>query len=251
VKGLAIDANYTWAKALSDASGFSEQGDQGWSNALPTNIRATEYGTSEDNISNRFALSLNYEFQYGKEFTGVKKAFLGGWQTNAIAAWQGGKPFSIISSGAGADNPIESDGKAHGFNNRAVPQNSGGQDRPNTIGNPHSGPHSLSQFFNTSAFAPQPLGTIGNTQRDSLTGPHFRHVDVSLVKNFPVTERVNMQFRVETFNISNTPNLFIANNNSSNQAFGNASFGTRFQLPTRTTFHGSISSPSKCSSRKK
>jgi hypothetical protein len=221
-----VDANYTWAKALSDISGFSEQGDQGWSNALPTNIRATEYGTSEDNISNRFALSLNYELQYGKEFTGVKKAFLGGWQANTIAAWQGGKPFSIISSGAGADNPIESDGRAHGFNNRAVPQNSGGQDRPNTIGDPHSGPHSLSEFFNTAAFAPQPLGTIGNTQRNSLTGPHFRHVDLSLFKNFPVTERVNMQFRVETFNISNTPNLFIANNNSSNQAFGNASFGT-------------------------
>jgi hypothetical protein len=226
VKGLAVDANYTWAKALSDISGFSSQGDQGWSNALPTNIRATEYGTSEDQIANRFALSLNYEFQYGKEFTGVKKAFLGGWQANTIAAWQGGKPFSIISSGSGADNPIESDGKAHGFNNRAVPQNSGGQDRPDTIGNPHGGPHSLSEFFNTAAFAPQPLGTIGNTQRNSLTGPHFRHVDLSLFKNFPVTERVNMQFRVETYNISNTPNLFIANNNSNNQAFGNASFGT-------------------------
>ncbi len=226
VKGLALDANYTWAKALSDISGFSEQGDQGWSNALPTNIRATEYGTSEDNITNRFALSLNYEFQYGKEFTGVKKAFLGGWQTNAIAAWQSGKAFSIISSGAGADNPIESDGKAHGFNNRAVPQNSGGADRPNTIADPRGGPHSLKEFFNTAAFAPQPLGTIGNTQRNSMTGPHFRHVDLSLFKNFPVTERVNMQFRVETYNISNTPNLFIPNNNSSNQQFGNASFGT-------------------------
>ena len=39
-KGLAFDANYTFAKALSDITGFSEQGDQGWSNALPTNIRA-------------------------------------------------------------------------------------------------------------------------------------------------------------------------------------------------------------------
>ena len=49
-KGLAIDANYTWAKALGDVTGFSEQGDQGWSNALPTNIRQTEYGISEDDI---------------------------------------------------------------------------------------------------------------------------------------------------------------------------------------------------------
>jgi Carboxypeptidase regulatory-like domain/TonB dependent receptor len=225
-KGLAIDANYTWAKALSDISGFSEQGDQGWSNANPYDIRGTEYGTSEDQIANRFALGLNYELQYGKEFTGIKKAFLGGWQTNVIAAWQSGKPFSVINSGSGADQAIEADGNLHGYTNRAVPQNGNGNDRPNTIGSTHISNPSISKFFNTAAFAPQPLGTIGNTQRNSLTGPHFRHVDLSIFKNFPVTERVNMQFRVETYNISNTPNLFIANNNSSNQEFGNASFGT-------------------------
>jgi hypothetical protein len=220
-KGLAIDANYTWAKALSDISGFSEQGDQGWSNALPTNIRATEYGNSEDDIQNRFALSLNYELQYGKEFTGIKKAFLAGWDTNMITVWQSGKPFSIVESGSGADNP---DG--FGFSNRAVPQNSGGSDRPDTIMDPRLGHKTLSEFFDTAAFAPQPLGTIGNTQRNSLFGPHFRHVDMSLFKNFPVTERVNLQFRVETFNISNTPNFYINNANSGNQEFGNAAFGT-------------------------
>ncbi len=44
-------------------------------------------------------------------------------------------------------------------------------------------------------------------------------------KAFPGTERVNIQFCVETFNISNTPNLLTANNNSNNQAFGNVSIG--------------------------
>jgi hypothetical protein len=225
-KGLAFDANYTWAKALSDITGFSEQGDQGWSNSLPTNIRATEYGIAEDDIQNRFALSLNYELQYGKEFTGIKKAFLSGWDANTIVVWQSGKPFSIINSGSGADQAVELDGKLHGYSNRAVQQNSGGNDRPDTITDPRLGHKTLSEFFNTAAFAPQPLGTIGNTQRNSLFGPDFRHVDLSLFKNFPVTERVNLQFRVESFNISNTPNFFIANNNSGNQSFGNASFGT-------------------------
>ena len=69
----------------------------------------------------------------------------------------------------------------------------------------------------------------------AVFGPHFRHVDLSLFKNFPVTERVNMQFRVETFNISNTPNFFIANNNSSNQEFGNASL--RYHLSNRSELH--------------
>jgi hypothetical protein len=225
-KGLALDANYTWGKALSDITGFSEQGDQGWSNANPNAIGALEYGKSEDDIQNRFALSLNYELQYGKEFTGIKKALVSGWQTNMILVWQSGKPFTIVSSGSGADNPIESDGKAHGFNNRAVPQNSGGADRPNQIADPHLSHKTLSEFFNTAAYAPQPLGTIGNTQRNSLFGPDFRHVDLSLFKTFPVTERVNVQFRVESFNISNTPNFFLANNNSGNQEFGNAAFGT-------------------------
>ena len=91
---------------------------------------------------------------------------------------------------------------------------------------PRLGHKTLSEFFNVNAFAPQTLGTIGNTQRNSLFGPDFRHVDLSLFKNFPVTERVNLQFRVESFNISNTPNFFIANNNSGNQSFGNAAFGT-------------------------
>ncbi len=229
-KGLAIDANYTWAKALSDITGFSEQGDQGWSNALPTNIRAVEYGIAEDDIQNRFALSLNYELQYGRNFTGVKRFALSGWQTNMIAIAQSGKPFSIINSGGNSgpnnnDQTVEN-GKLQGYGNRAVPQNSGGNDRPDTIADPRLGQKSLTEFFNTAAFAPQPLGTIGNTQRNSLFGPNFRHVDLSLFKNFPVTERLNVQFRVESFNISNTPNFFIANNNSGNQSFGNNAFGT-------------------------
>ena len=123
-----------------------------------------------------------------------------------------------------------------------------GTDRPNTIADPRGwSTTACREFFNTAAFAPQPLGTIGNTQRNSLFGPHFRHVDLSLFKNFPVTERVNMQFRVETYNISNTPNFFIANNNSSNQEFGNASFGT-VSATDPNYIHGNISSPSNSSS---
>jgi hypothetical protein len=230
-KGLAFDANYTWAKGLSDTSTFSQQGDQGWSNALPTNIRATEYGNTDTDIQNRFALSMNYELQYGKEFTGIKKVLISGWQTNIIAVWQSGKVFSIDQTGSGADNPFDfgpSDPtpKQYGYSNRAVPQNSGGNDRPNTIKDPRLGHKTLSEFFDTSAFAPQPLGTISNTQRNSMFGPHYRDVDLSLFKNFPVTERATVQFRVETFNISNTPNFFIGNNNTGNQQFGNAAFGT-------------------------
>ena len=223
--GLAFDANYTWSKGLSDITGFSQQGgNQGWSNSDPTRIRQIEYGIAENDIQNRFALSLNYELQYGKNFHGIKKAAFSGWQANTITVWQSGKPFTITSTGSGADNPVESDGKQHGYSNRAVPQNSGGNDRPNQIMDARASHKTNAQFFNTAAFAPQPLGTIGNTQRNSLFGPDFRHIDLSIFKNFPVTERVNVQFRAESYNISNTPNFYVGNGTSTSQ-FGNAGFG--------------------------
>ncbi len=227
-KGLAFDANYTWAKALSDNTGFSEEGQQGWSNADPTRIRQIDYGIAENDIQNRFALSLNYELQFGQTFTGLEKLAFAGWQVNTIAVWQSGKPFSIINSGNGVDATISPyNGQTESYGNRATPQNNGGNDRPNLVGNPHLAHKTLTEFFNTAAFAPQPVGTIGTVQRNSLFGPHFRHFDVSLFKDFPLTGRMNLQFRAEAFDVTNTPNWFINNNggNGSTQ-LGNAAFGT-------------------------
>lgn len=223
--GLSFDGNYTWAKALNDFSGFSEEGQQGFSNADPTRIREIEYGVAENDIRNRFALSLNYDIPYGQGFTGLKKRVLGGYHVNTISVWQSGKPFSIVNSGSGPG----------GFSNRATPFNNGGVDRPNQIGDAR-GNRSNAQFFNTAAFVAQPLGTIGSTQRNSLYGPHFRHVDLSLFKDVAITERVSLQFRAEAFNISNTPNFIIENNsgNGSTQ-FGNPAFGRVTQFDTNYT----------------
>ncbi len=223
--GLAFDANYTWGKALSDITGFSQEGAQGWSNADPTHIRQIDYGIAENDVQNRFALSLNYELQYGKSFTGLKKTVLAGYHFNTITVWQSGKPFSILNGGSGADNPIESDGKQHGYGNRATPINNGGNDRPNQLMDARLSNKTNAQFFNINAFAPQPLGTIGTTHRNSLFGPDFRHVDVSLFKDFAVTERLALQFRAEAFDVTNTPNFYISSGNGATQ-FGNSQFGT-------------------------
>jgi hypothetical protein len=227
--GLAFDGNYTWGKAMSDITGFSaEGGGRSWDNADPTRIRQFEYGVAENDITNRFALSLNYKVPFGNSFTGLKKAAFGGYQFNTIVVWQSGKPFDIVNGGGGNDVTTETiNGKTYqdAYNNRSTPQNNGGPDRPNQIGNPHVSHPTLSEYFNPAAFAPQPMGTIGNTQRDALFGPHFRHIDMSMFKEFPVTESVNVEFRAEAFDITNTPSYYI-NDGSGNVQLGNSAFGT-------------------------
>jgi hypothetical protein len=145
--------------------------------------------------------------------------YLSNWQTNLITVWQSGKPFTITSTRqwSGQSNRERRQSK------RAVPLNSGGNDRPDQLGDARLGHKPLSQFFNTAQFTPQPLGTVGSAQRNSLFGPDFRHVDLSLFKNFPVKEQVNVQFRVECFNISDTPNFYLANGQPGDE-FGNAGF---------------------------
>ena len=223
-KGLALDANYTWSKALSNNVGFSEEGDQGAYNADAYNTH-NDYGVAENDIQNRFALSVDYAPVYGKNWHGIERQALGGWEVNSIAVWQSGKPLTIINGGnGGTTTDVGAEGGTTVYGNRATPLNNGGNDRPNLVADPH-GPKTLTEFFNVNAYAPQPLGTIGNEVRNSIFGPRFRHVDLSLFKNFPVTERVNLQFRAEAFDISNTPNYYIPNNNPGNLQLGNSQFG--------------------------
>ena len=75
---------------------------------------------------------------------------------------------------------------------------------------------------------------VGNTQRNSLFGPHFRHVDLSLFKTFAITERVGLQFRAESYNISNTPNFYLGNGQPGDQ-FGSSGFGTISQTDPNYT----------------
>jgi hypothetical protein len=75
------------------------------------------------------------------------------------------------------------------------------------------------------------LGCAGNLGRNTFVGPKQFFADMSLFKNFNITETVGLQFRVEGFNVFNHTNFVLANpgqpgtETTHNQFPNNATFG--------------------------
>jgi hypothetical protein len=93
--------------------------------------------------------------------------------------------------------------------------------RPNRVsGQAISGPKTAQEWFNTNAFAAPAAGFFGNAAPDSITGPGVVDFDMAFYKNFKITERQNLQFRAEFFNIFNHTNF-----SAVSSSFGAGNFG--------------------------
>ncbi len=197
--GLTVSVNYTYSHSIDDATTLSYEGQEGFGNADPFAIKQFETGNSDLDLRHRFVGTATYELPFGKNFTGAKKLALAGWQANTVLIWNSGSPFTITDNFTGFANSV--------FNGIGGGPTRPDQVAPATLSNP-----SINEWFNTGAFVIPTLGTIGNTPRNSLYGPSFRHFDLSIFKDFTVTERIKLQFRAESFNLTNTPSYFVANN---------------------------------------
>jgi hypothetical protein len=208
--GLNFLFSYTFAKQIDDYSIISNVG----RNALQQNIynRAADRSVSANDIAQRGVLSFVYELPFGRGRTigsgwsRFTDAVLGGWQTNGILTVQGGQPLAIATQNT-----------SNSFSNSLRPNNNGKSAK--LAGSVHS---RLNRYFDTSVFSQPAPFTFGNTGRvlPDVRGPGVNSIDLSLFKNFHVTERVSLQFRAESFNFTNTPNFGFPNQNLNNQQFG-------------------------------
>jgi hypothetical protein len=212
-RGLTSLVSYTWSKSIDDASNFfSSAGDPNF----PQNSFnvAAERGRSNFDVRHRLAVSYTYALPFGKtrqyfNDDGWVSTVLSGWETAGIVTLQSGRPFTVAllpdidNSGTGRS--------ILGF---------GANDRPNVIGNPELSNPTTDQWFNTSAFVFSAPGTFGNAGRNILDGPGFQNVNVSLLKNTALGERLNLQFRAEAFNLFNHPNFNLPDNFLGSPTFG-------------------------------
>lgn len=202
--GLTIGVNYTYARNLDDAVATSENGNDGYA-VIPSQIAIVDYGNSDLDQRHRINASFNYLLPFGRNLSGFKGAVAKGWQWNGIGVWGKGLPFTPVNTtNVAGNNP-----------------GSSGTDRPNQLRPAKIGNPTIAQFFDTTAFAAQTAGTLGSERRNSLYGPDFRHIDMSLFKDFSIYERLNAQFRAEAFNVLNMTNF-----GNPNLTLGTASFGT-------------------------
>lgn len=202
--GLTLGANYTYAHNLDDALATSNNGNDGYA-VVPSRIAQVDYGNSDLDQRHRINATVNYLLPFGSHLTGFKAAVAKGWQMNGIGVWGAGLPFTPVNAtNVAGNNP-----------------GSSGTDRPNQLRNANIGGGSIHHFFDTTAFVSQASGTLGSERRGSLYGPHYRHIDLSLFKNFQIYERFSAQFRAEAFNVLN-----MANFGQPNATLGNANFGT-------------------------
>jgi len=202
-QGLSALASYTYAKSIDDASGvFSSTGDPNF----PQNSRdlAAERGRSDFDIRQRFTLSYVYDIPIAKGHR-----YLGGWQSAGVLTFQTGQPFTVALL---PDVDNSNTGRSNlGFGNN---------DRPNVVGNPTLSNPTPQLWFNTSAFVTPPRGNFGNAGRNIISGPGLQTVNVSIIKNTFIRERMSAQFRAEFFNLLDHNNFNLPDNFVGSPTFG-------------------------------
>ncbi len=179
--GLQFQGSYTFSKSL-DYNSLSTGESLVLQNAY--NPRG-DYGLSEFDVRHRFVLSGFYELPFRAN------RLVSGWQFGVTQQAQTGSPI----------NPTLAIGPGPGITLTVRPDITGSIQ---TTGNP-------SQWFANKALFVSPCvaGVChpGDLGRDSISGPGFLNTDFSVTKNTKVTERVNLQFRSEMFDLLNHPNF--------------------------------------------
>jgi outer membrane receptor protein involved in Fe transport len=199
--GLSVLSNYTLSKSMDNTSANKQNG----STAVNPFDLSYDWGPANADRRHRWVTSLLWQIP-GQFDNAALQALLSGWNLTGIYTLMSGQPFTVTS---GVDNARSGTGGQFA-DQIGDPELSG--DRPTS--------ERIAQWFNTSAFTVNALGTFGNAGRNSLRGPDFQVLDLGLHKTFSITDRIRTQFRFEAFNALNHTNFNLPDGNRSSGNFG-------------------------------
>jgi Carboxypeptidase regulatory-like domain len=202
-KSLSFLAGYTYSKSMDNASGYGEQ--------VNPFVPKASMALSAFDATHNFVVSYGYNLPFDK--LGGPKRLTQGWQISGITRFSTGLPVTLIESD---DNSLLGT-----FFTGPIPLPI---DTPNvtgaslSIGDPRKGP-----YFNPAAFVPETIGQLGNSRRRFFHGPGINNWDTALLKDTNITERLNLQFRAEFFNLFNHAQFTnVQGNINAGTAFGKA-----------------------------
>ena len=225
--GLNFNFNYVWSHFLDDidSSGWgSHAGAQQVQNSFNP---SANYGNSNFDIRNAFKGAVLYQLPFGRGRQFLNNSTLldeiiGGWQTSGTLTLLSGQPYTAVMSS--------------GTNSYSLAGNNF-QWFPDVVGNPTLSHRGVNQWFNEAAFAVPASGTFGNEGRNSLNGPGFALVNLSLGKTFDIWEQVHLQVRADANNAFNHPNFAFPD--------ANLQVGSNGAITTGTSTITGVTNPSR------
>ncbi len=177
--GVQFNASYTWSHSIDDVS----RSNNGLVIEDSTNL-ASGRGSSDFDVRHRFVVNAIYDLP----FKGNR--FKSGWELAPIVSLQSGNPFTVTIATA-TSNGITGVGNIYA----------------NLVGSVNVTNNPFGQWITTAGFAdPTKQTTLGNSGRNSFTGPGFANADLAIIKNTKLTERLNVQFVANVFDLLNHPN---------------------------------------------
>jgi hypothetical protein len=193
--GLSFTASYAWSKTMTEGlPGIPYS--PAWYNR-----NVTGYGYPHvESATILWQIPFGHSKKFGANSGRIVNQILGGWQISGIQTAHSGGALEIGQSNGNLGNGYSS--------------------RTNLIGNPRISNPSKDKWFNTSAFAAPDLYTWGNSGVGSVVGPGAFQVNSGLSKSFYWAQDRYLQFRWETFNLTNRVNYCNPDTNFQDGSFG-------------------------------
>jgi hypothetical protein len=253
--GLTTSINYTYAHQLANGTLINEGGgmdpvctnygcrvDNGSGSAATAKLVGQgqySWGNSLLDMRHRLTGVVTYQLPFARNTHGIVHGVAAGWTANVMGTLQTGLHYTVTAGGGpgggggggpavGGTSCVSVSDPNYSHNPSWCPTTWSGvssEQSPNMVPGcdvkkTPAGVSKLDEAFNLSCFTLQQFGTYGNERLNQLAAPGMERADISMIKEFDLHENYKLQFRAESFNITNHPSYGTPSSGLSDSTYG-------------------------------